>query len=516
MESGGLTIDNSTAENNATIFTISESPLSTDIIWVGTDDGYVQVTRDGGANWTNVTTNVPGLPQGLWVSEVEASPHAEGTAFVTVDGHRSGDMSTYVYKTDDFGASWTSIAGEVIEGYAHVVRQDTVNADLLFVGTEMGLWISIDGGEQWARFSGNVPRVSVRDLAIHPRDHDLVIGTHGRGIYILDDISPLRALTAEVLDSKVALLPSRASVLFMGGSPGWFGGDANFVGQNLGEAASIYFYQKKRHLFGDFNVEVYDTEGELLATKSAGKRRGINRVDLPTRMPAPKLPPASNLVFAFQGPRLLEGEYKFKLVKGDTVLEGALELVADPRSPHSAEDRRLQQETSLELYNRLTDLTYLVEAALELEESAKERSEAASRRSERRALDDYAAKLEAFRSSIVSTHPAGWLSGDEKLREHLGNLYGSVVAYDGRPTQTQLDRAQALLSQMDAAEAAFGELSGGALSAVNSKLSEPLELLTREAWEAQQESTGGGETLGRELKPRELVVSGERLLRTQF
>jgi photosystem II stability/assembly factor-like uncharacterized protein len=515
MESGGLTIDNSTAENNATIFTISDSPVDEQVIWAGTDDGYVQVTRDGGASWTNVTGNIPGLPAGLWVSEVEAGHHAAGTAYVTVDGHRSGDMTPYVFVTTDFGATWRSLVTDAIEGYAHVIREDPVSERLLFLGTEMGLWVSIDGGEQWARFSGNLPRVSVRGLAIHPRDNDLVIGTHGRGIYILDDVTPLRALTAEILDSEVALLPSRPSVLMMAGGPSWFGGDANFVGDSLPEAASIFFYQQKRHLFGDLKVEIYDTEGELLSTIPAGKRRGINRVDLPTRMPPPKLPPASSLVFAFQGPRLLEGDYRYKLTKGETTLEGTVSLVADPRSPHSAEDRRLQQETALRLYERLADLTYMVEASLDLEEKTKARAAAESRKATRQALEGYAAELESFRSSIVSTHPAGWLSGDEKLREHLGNLYGSIVGYDGRPTQTQLERAEKLLADLEAAEGTFGELTGAGLGALNSKLgAEPLALMTREAWVAKQEGGSGGplSDSGR-VKPAGLVALGERMTR---
>ncbi|MDX1645129.1 MAG: glycosyl hydrolase, partial [Thermoanaerobaculia bacterium] len=150
-ESGGLSIDNSTAENNTTIFTISESPLDPRIVWVGSDDGLVHVTRDGGESWTDVTAAIPDLPAGLWVSEVEAGHHAEGTAYVTVDGHYSGDMTTYVYRTSDFGQSWQSLATDELEGFAHVVREDPIDPELLFLGTEHGLFVSIDGGAQWAR-----------------------------------------------------------------------------------------------------------------------------------------------------------------------------------------------------------------------------------------------------------------------------------------------------------------------------------------------------------------------------
>ncbi len=210
MDSGGLTIDNSTAENHCTIFAISESPKSRDVVWVGTDDGNVQVTRDGGKTWTNVAGNVPGLPKNAWVSSVQAGRFAEGTAYATFDNHMLGDMKTYVYRTTDFGKTWEPLATADVKGYAHVVKEDVVNPDLLFVGTELGLFVSVDGGKQWAPVhrepaerGGAGPR--------HPpaRATTSSIATHGRGIYIVDDITPLRALTADVVQKDVAFLPSR-------------------------------------------------------------------------------------------------------------------------------------------------------------------------------------------------------------------------------------------------------------------------------------------------------------------
>lgn len=496
METGGLTLDNSTAENNATIYTISESPRNSKVLWVGTDDGLVQVTRDGGETWTNVTANIPDLPEGLWVSHVEASSHEEGMAHVSVDGHRSGDMGTYLYRTTDFGSTWESIVSEGIESFAHVVAQDPVNPDLLFAGTEFGLYVTLDGGNRWARFKGGLPPVPVRDLDIHPRDHDLIVGTHGRGIYILDDLTPLRALTAETLEANLALLPARDAVMAVSGGMSWFTGSDEFSGRNPPEAASIFFYQKKRHIFGDLKVEIYDSEGELITTIPAPKVKGLNRADWPMRLPPPKLPPATNLVFVFQGPRVPEGTYTYKLIKGKDTFEGTVNLVADPRSPHSAEDRKLQQETSLELYAALEGLTYVIDTLIDVRDQAKGRAEEAGGKGGlAKNLEAYADELETFRGSLVSTAETGWISGDEKLREKMGNLFGGIVNYDGRPTQSQIDRKDVLIGQLTTAEARFGELTTSReLTSLNSQLEgkglQAITVMSREEWEENQGSSG--------------------------
>jgi photosystem II stability/assembly factor-like uncharacterized protein len=495
-ESGGLTTDNSTAENHTTIYTISESPAEAGVIWVGTDDGNVQVTRDGGGTWTKVSDSFEGLPERRWISDVHASPHTAGTAFVTVDGHYVGDMTTHVFTTEDYGATWTSLAKEPLEGYAHVIEQDPVNPHLLFLGTELGLFVSLDGGGQWVRFEGGMPKMApVRAVAIHPRDGDLVIATHGRGIYILDDLTPLRNLTPEVLEQGVALLPTRPAAMVIPAPEQQFGGQENFVGQNPPEAADIAYYLKRRHLFGDLKVEIYGADGELLKTVPGSKRRGINRVSWPMRLPPPKVPPATNLVPAFEGPRVLEGSYTVKLIKGDETLTGEIHLVPDPRTPHSQEDRALQQTTALEIYDLLGRLTYLVGADADLRDQAKSRAEALPERNRlRRQLEEYADALEELRTGLVSTSEAGWLSGDEKLRERLGNLYGGVNSYTGRPTRSQLDRLAVLRGQLDAAFERFEQLAGRRedLNRSLSRGGQPtLEPLTREAWEERQERTGG-------------------------
>jgi hypothetical protein len=345
-ESGGLTADNSTAENHCTIFAIAESPKDARLIWVGTDDGNLQLTRDGGKTWTNVGLNLPGLPKNTWVSSVEASRFDAATALATFDGHMTGDMKPYVYRTTDYGATWTALATADLKGYAHIVRQDRVNPNLLFLGTESGLFVSLDAGVQWGQFTGGFPSVAVRDIVIHPRDHDVVLATHGRGVWIIDDITPLRQLTPKILDSEVAFLESRPSTLVLSGFEGRSDGDGEYTAPSPDDTAGIAYYLKKRHMFGDLKLEIYDAKGNKVSSFTGGKRRGLNRVDWPMRLPPPRIPAATSLVGhpgAFTGPRVPEGTYTVKLIKGKDTFTSELKLLPDPRSKSSPADRALQQ-----------------------------------------------------------------------------------------------------------------------------------------------------------------------------
>ena len=493
-ESGGLSVDNSSAENHCTIYAISESPKNSQVVWAGTDDGNVQVTRDGGKSWSNVTKNIAGLPDHRWVSSIDAGRFEEGTAFASFDGHALGDMRTHVYTTSDFGKTWKALATPDLRGYAHVVRQDLVNPGLLFVGTESGLFLSVDGGVQWAQFKGNLPGVAVRDLAIHPRDRDLLIATHGRGIYILDDLTPLRALTHDVLTADVTILPSRPSVMGIPASEQRFDGDAAFDGESPGDAATITYYLKKRHVFGDCRLDVYGPDGKLAVSEAGGKRKGLNRVEISTRMKAPKVPPATNLVpqaFAFVGPRLAPGTYTVKLTKGTETYTSKLELAADPRSTHSAEDRVVQQKLVRELYDMLADLTYTTDAVASARDQLRARADSLKAGDPARTkLTTLADKFEDIRKQLVATREGGRLTGEEQLREKLGALYGAVNGYDGRPTGSQIAFKDVLAGDLAKQRAAYDALVAKDIASTNAALG-PKNLtavapLTREAWEKKQ------------------------------
>jgi photosystem II stability/assembly factor-like uncharacterized protein len=493
-QSGGITVDNSSAEMHTTIFSICESPKNPNLIWVGTDDGNVQVTRDGGKNWKNLTANIKGLPKNAWVTSIDAGHFDEGTAYATFDLHTFGDMRPYVYKTSDFGQTWTAIvmpSGNVL-GYAHVVKEDLVNKDLLFVGTELGLWVSLDGGKQWAQYKGNdFPNVAVRDLAIHPRDKDLVIATHGRGIWIIDDITPLRALTQETLAKEAAFIEARPTVQRIPAFGGWVNGDAAFAGPNPSEEAVITYYQQKRHIFGDLKIEILDQDGKFVTTVTSSKRRGLNRATWAMRLKAPRVPTAASAAFgAAVGPRVLPGTYTVKMTKDKNVYTTKLEVTTDPRARHTPEDRRAQFDLAMKLYNLLGNMTFAVDRINGV------RLALNARAAQLPATDPLVARLhkasnqlDELRKKIVATKEGGAITGEERLRENLAQLYGDVNGYEGRPSQTQVDRTAAIGHELTDVVKDFDNWVAKELAGINSALSakqlEPIAVLTREGWEKQ-------------------------------
>ena len=288
--SGGLTPDNSGAEQHNAITTFSESPISPRVLWVGTDDGNVQVTRDGGANWTNVRANVPGVPDGIWVGRIEASHFEIGEAYLTFDGHRSDTFTPWIFKTTDFGETWLNITSNIPDGHVtRVIRQDLRNPDLLFAGTEFGLFISIDDGESWSRFMNGMPTVPIYDLVIHPRDNDLIAGTHGRSIFILDDITPLQQLTRDVRQMDAYLFEQKPATMWENVSRGGQRGHAWYAGENpatieltsslararFRNSAQISLYVRSAEL-GPVTLEISDGRGNRRVVElepGAGIRR---------------------------------------------------------------------------------------------------------------------------------------------------------------------------------------------------------------------------------------------------
>ncbi|MGH7452351.1 MAG: hypothetical protein ACRENG_13475, partial [bacterium] len=289
---GGLTLDKTGAETHCSITTISESPLNPAVIWVGTDDGNVQITRDGGVKWTNVRENLQGVPEGIWVSCIEASHFDEGACYLTLDGHRSDHFSTWIFKTTDYGKTWTNIANNIPDGQCmYVIREDLKNKNLLFAGSEFACFVSINGGQSWSRLMNNMPTVAFHDLVIHPRDGDLIAGTHGRSIWILDDITPLQQLTEEILNSEAHIFKNRPLTIWEDATRGGVRGHTFFAGENppyipkrenivrekLVSGGFINYYLKSKTK-KEVVMEITDITGNKKRQWTVPSEPGINRV----------------------------------------------------------------------------------------------------------------------------------------------------------------------------------------------------------------------------------------------
>jgi photosystem II stability/assembly factor-like uncharacterized protein len=493
-QSGGITVDNSSAEMHTTIFSICESPKNSNLIWVGTDDGNVQVTRDGGKSWKNVVGNIKDLPKNAWVTSIEAGHFSEGTAYATFDLHTFGDMRPYVYKTTDYGQTWTQLVAPVsnVRGYAHVVKEDLVNQDLLFVGTEFGLWVSLDGGRQWAQYKGgDFPNVAVRDLAIHPRDKDLVIATHGRGIWIIDDLTPLRALTPELLAKEAAFIEARPTVQRMPASGGWASGDAVFAGDNPTDEAVITYYQEKRHIFGDLKIEILDSNGKVLSTVPGSMRRGLNRATWSMRLKAPRVPTAASADFgASIGPRVLPGTYTVRMTKDKNVYSTQLVVTADPRSKYTPAERKEQFDLAMKLYNLLGDMTFAVDRingvrlSLDADAAQLPANDPLVTR-----LRTASQQVDELRKKIVATKEGGAITGEQRLREYLTELYGNVIGYEGKPTQMQVMRAAAIERELQDISKDFDAWLAREMTGLNSALAAKqlpqIKVIGRAEWEGQ-------------------------------
>jgi len=495
-ESGGVTIDNSAAEMHTSIYSISESPKNGRILWVGTDDGNLQITRDGAKTWTNVVDNVPNLPKHSWVSTVEASRFDEATAYATFDRHTFGDIKPYAYKSTDYGKTWTPLPVQLsgVLGYVHVIKEDTVDPNLLFLGTEFGLWISTDGGQRWAQYKGsNFPAVAVRDIVVHPRQSDLVLATHGRGIWIIDDISPLRSLKPNLMEKDAAVVEGPPAIQYFNANGGWPEGDETFVGQPRSTDAFITYYQKKRHIFGDLRIEIFDPDGKLLDRIAGSKHRGLNRATWSMRLKPPVVPPAAAALFdAAQGPRVLPGSYTVKLTKGDQVYSGTLKAVLDPRATFTLEDRKVQYELVMKLYNLLEHMSYLNNAIESVRDGASARAaKLTAKDSLRPRLQQLSQDADQLRSKIVATKEGGMITGEERIRELLGKVYGDVNGYEGRPGETQVMRTDALSRELDDVAAEFRQLTDKQLATLNAALQkkklEAIRVPSEDEWKKQHE-----------------------------
>lgn len=356
-ESGGLTPDNTGAESHTTILTIAPSPRDPEVVWVGTDDGRIHVTRTGGGEWFEVGRRIRGVPDDTWVPHIEASKHDPAVAYVLFDDHRRGNWQPYAYRTDNYGRDWARVADrERIDGFIHTLEEDPVDPQLLYLGTEMGLYLSMNQGDDWVRWEHGVPRVPVRSLVVHPRDHDLVIGTHGRAAFVVDDVRPLRELARDpsLTERPVHLFqPPEAFLVTPAAVDGYhFPGDAMYQGENRPHGALLSYWVGAAGGSEPLIFEVRDLHGELVRTWEASPAAGLQRVswDLrgdPIRVEGEPVPGSSLEV--------LPSTYTVTLTRGEFSTQASLDVRPDPRVEIDLEDRVAKHQAMEEV--RLTTAT---------------------------------------------------------------------------------------------------------------------------------------------------------------
>lgn len=407
--SGGLTPDVTSAENFTTVITIAPSPIERGVVWAGTDDGRVHVTRDGGASWTSVEANIKGVPANTWVPEIKASRHDAGTALAVFDDHRRSNWTPYVYRTTDFGRTWTSLATRDVQGYALSIEQDPVDPDLLFLGTEFGLWVSTDAGRSWMKWKHGFPTVSVMGLVVHPRDHDLVIGTHGRAAFVLDDIRPLRTVSKETLAAPLHFfeVPDAQAFTVRQKEGSRFVGDGEFRGENRPYGALLTYSlnaaglphpieerererkekerasaqralvteagipstvadvpkepeastvaepvepPKPEDKKSEVDIEVADASGTVIRKFKGPAQLGVNRTSWDLRRDAFKRPPSGDEgeeFFPRSGPQVPPGTYTVTLKFRGNEARHTVRVLADPRETFTDAQRRAKYEAIL-------------------------------------------------------------------------------------------------------------------------------------------------------------------------
>ncbi|NNM31943.1 MAG: hypothetical protein HKO53_02705 [Gemmatimonadetes bacterium] len=415
--------------NYGNLTALAESPVDPEVLYTGSDDGRLHVTRNGGVTWTDVTGDVPGLPPFTYVTRIVASHGSAGTVFAAFDGHRADDFTPYIFRSDDFGDSWRAIVQGLPQSSINALEQHPSTADLLFTGNEVGAYSSIDGGERWVRLDGGLPTVPVDDIVVHPRDNDLVLGTHGRGIWIMDDIGPLEELSDEVMGKSLHLFAPSPALSYNQYRPqGWTPGI--YAADNPEAGAWIRYLLAAE---GDSTrVRINDGSGQMVRELWGPAEAGMNEVIWDLRLVEED---ASGEPMD-PGPRVLPGTYQV-VVEGPNVSETAdVEVRLDPRIEISPGALASRQVLLLDAY-RLSHSADAAEDALEailqsLDELDAQLEEAAS------PPDQLQADLEAFREEVDSLE-----SALDRATDGAGGLLGQVQGATGDPTSDQqwlLDR----------------------------------------------------------------------------
>jgi photosystem II stability/assembly factor-like uncharacterized protein len=457
---GPVWYENSTAEYHCTIVSFAESPADALVLWAGTDDGNLQLSRDGGGSWENVVANVPGVPARSTVSHVEPSRKGAGVAYVSFDRHLLDDLRPYVFRTEDFGRSFVEIGRGLPENaYVWVLREDPRNPDLLYAGTELGLYATRDSGKSWERLHlKSLPTVAVHDLLVHPRENDLVVGTHGRGLFIFDDATPIQRLH-ETAEKRAHLFPIRRAVRFQVKPTRYGIGDKVYVGPNPPYGALVSYFLKEDVPEGtELKLEILDEGGTLLrALDKLSKTAGVQRTswDLNLEPPTPRKPkPPKAAVKKGEeadaergpsGPRVPPGRFRARLVVGEESLEESFDVVSNPAAGINDSELAAQFRMTKSIWEMQSGVNQLLQTLDNLKAQIEDRKSAA--RNLRKEISEtletdlkgVLEKIAALSSELIMPELEDRPSVGEAppLYEKLSDLFGSVNSVNASPTESQ-------------------------------------------------------------------------------
>lgn len=500
--SGGIAIDNLMTFDGATLFSIAESELEPGLIWTGSNDGQVHLTRDGGATWINVTGNITGVPAWGTVANIEPSRFAAGTAYISIDLHQMGDFDPYVYKTADYGKSWKLISETVpksVHSFAHVVREDPKRQGMLYLGVDNGIYVSTDDGAHWMRLRLNLPPAPVYWLEVQERFDDLVVATYGRGYYILDHLAPLREYDLDAQGQEAHLFSLRPAYRFQEKQSIKTDGPSLNAGRNPAYGADInYFLKDSTDL--EVEVQILTPGGELVRSLKGTQGAGVNRVmwDLryePTFKPKLQTAPPGrpwvqlggegwrplvtwdlDLMRGQFGPRVVPDTYTVKLKVGEREYVREVEVLKDPSTEGSAEDIRQQVAFSLELRDAMNQAVAMINEIEAIRSDLEALAPQLSGRSDTRKAEQLRQAAEAIAGSLYDIHLTG--AREDAFRSPM-QLYGRLSALasditgngvDFRPTDQQREVKALFDQRLEAVSERFKEFMEVQVGNFNSRL----------------------------------------------
>ena len=459
------------------IFALAESPRKAGLLYAGTDDGNVQVSRDGGATWVNATSRISGVPKLIYVSRLTPSAFAEGTVYASFDGHRSDDFKPWVYVSTDYGETWRSISNNLPAGSVYVIKEDHKNQDLLYAGTEFGLFVSLDRGAHWTRWKG-MPTVAVYDLVVHPRDNDLILATHGRSFMVLDDITPLQQLNATVLAAPSHVFDIGPAVQYIPNENGWFLGGRSFRAPNRVLGAFVNYYLRTAAM-EDVAISISDAAGTVVRALKGPKTAGLHRVAWDLRA-EPIGPATSGLAGAFVltnlGPFVPPGEYKVQITIDGRSETKTAKVNGDPLVEMSDADRTTLYRTLLTLTDMQRAATSAAEAVTRLNQRVQQITE--TLKAYPHAPAAVTASLAALTKQVTGVRaaigsvggfgggggggaegaaeaggpggggPGGGGGGQQAVRNRINGLKQEVIGSQSLPTRVQTNQVEALQKQL--------------------------------------------------------------------